>query len=156
LGEVPAQIDTQTRAVAIYVDAPRLSIAVPAPIADAGERAAHTNLEFVTARIANAHTCRADGRAGLAFCSRCERELASLAQLSAPTVSAYVAGLRDGADGLSLASIKLTASGSRTPRISPGTPTRAPCASESASRATSPRRKSNACSSDLVQPAGDL
>ena len=37
----------------------------------------------------------------------------SLASLDAPTVSAYLHGLRDGEDGLSLASVKLTASALR-------------------------------------------
>ena len=73
---------------------------------------AHT-LEFFTARIPNAHTRRAYGRAVFAFCGWCERESVSLATLTAPTVSTYLAGLRDGGDGLSLASIKLTASAIR-------------------------------------------
>ena len=101
-------------ALAIYVDAPGgVSMAVPAIIADAGERAAHATLEFFTARIPNAHTRKAYGRAVFAFCSWCERNRVSLAGLTAPTVSAYLAGLRDGGDGLSLASIKLTASAIR-------------------------------------------
>ena len=101
-------------ALAIYVDAPGgVSMRLPAIVADAGERAAHATLEFFTARIPNAHTRRAYGRAVFAFCSWCKRERVSLAGLSAPTVSAYLAGLRAGAEGLSLASIKLTASGIR-------------------------------------------
>src|SRR5215469_13490049 len=86
---------------------------VPAIVADAGERASHATLEFFTARIPNAHTRRAYGRAVFAFCGWCERERVSLTGLTAPTVSAYLEGLRAGGDGLSLASIKLTASALR-------------------------------------------
>jgi site-specific recombinase XerD len=106
--------DRASGALAIYVDAPGgVSMAVPAMIADAGEHAARATLEFFTARIPNAHTRRAYGRAVFAFCRWCERQRVSLAELTAPTVSAYLAGLRAGGDGLSLASIKLTASAIR-------------------------------------------
>lgn len=85
---------------------------VPALIADAGERAAHATLEFFTARIPNAHTRRAYGRAVAAFCHWCHGRV-SLQDLSAPTVSAYLAGLRNDGEGLSLVSFKLTASAIR-------------------------------------------
>jgi hypothetical protein len=57
-------------------------------------------------RISNAHTRRAYGRAVFAFCSWCERERVSLVSLTGPTASTYLEGLRDGGDGLFLASIK--------------------------------------------------
>lgn len=81
------------------------------PVPDAGERA-HVTLQFFKARLPNAHTCKAYGRAVFAF-YRCERERVSLFGLTAPTVSAYLPGLSDDGDGLSLASIKLTASAIR-------------------------------------------
>jgi integrase len=52
-------------ALAVYVDAPGVSMQLPALIADAGEQAARATLKFFTARISNAHTRRAYGRAGL-------------------------------------------------------------------------------------------
>ena len=89
MGEVPGQLEVETRAAAIYVDAPGgVSMALPAVIADAGERAPHATLEFFTARIPNAHTRRAYGRAVFAFCRWCERQGVTLTSLTAPTVSA--------------------------------------------------------------------
>jgi site-specific recombinase XerD len=113
LGAVPGQLQTETRAVALYVDAPGVSMAIPALIVDAGERAARASLEFFTARIPNAHTRQAYGRAVGAFCQWCQGNRITLAGLTAPTVSAYLEGLRDGGEGLSLASIKLTSSAIR-------------------------------------------
>lgn len=78
MGEVPGELETRNRAVAIYVDAPGVSMPVPALIADAGEQAARATLEVFTARIPNAHTRRAYGRAVFPFCSWCERERVSL------------------------------------------------------------------------------
>ena len=92
------------------------SMTLPPFIADAGENAARTTFEFFTARIPNAHTRRAYGRAVAAFCEWCQAHGVSLRELDAPTVSAYLAGLQEAAgerDGLSLASVKLTASGLR-------------------------------------------
>jgi hypothetical protein len=111
-GSVSGTLDNRTGALAVYVDAPGVSMQVPALIADAGERAAHATLEFFTARIPNAHTRRAYGRAVGAFCQWCHGRV-RLQDLTAPTVSAYLAGLRKDGDGLSLASIKLTASAIR-------------------------------------------
>ncbi len=85
-----------------------VSMVLPAMIARSGERAARTTLEFFTARIPNAHTRRAYGRAVFAFCAWCEREGVSLERLDAPTVSVYLAGL-----DVSTASVKLTASAIR-------------------------------------------
>src|ERR1700749_1602918 len=90
-----------------------VSMMLPAVIADAGQRAAHATLEFFAARIPNPHTRKAYGRAAFAFCSWCERERVGVNRLDAPTMSAYLKGLRDGGEGLSLASIKLTASALR-------------------------------------------
>ena len=92
---------------------PLLTRPVPAIIANAGERAAHATLEFFTARIPNPHTRKAYGRAVGAFCAWCEREGVTLAGLTAPTISAYLQLLQQGEDGMSLASVKLTASGLR-------------------------------------------
>lgn len=81
MGEAPGQTktDPQAGALAIYVDAPGgVSMELPAIVADAGESAARATLEFFTARIPNAHTRRAYGRAVFAFCSWCERERVSL------------------------------------------------------------------------------
>jgi hypothetical protein len=93
-------------ALAVVVHAPGgVSMPVPALIADAGEQAASVTLEFFTARIANAHTRKAYGRAVAAFCEWCERHGVTLRALTAPTVGAYLHGLQDGEDGMSLASI---------------------------------------------------
>jgi hypothetical protein len=45
LGEAPGQLQTETRAVALYVDAPGVSMPLPALIADAGDRAADATLD---------------------------------------------------------------------------------------------------------------
>ncbi|HVV53325.1 MAG TPA: tyrosine-type recombinase/integrase [Polyangia bacterium] len=108
-----APCPSSSDALTVYINAPGVSIPVPALIAAAGESAARATLEFFTARIPNAHTGKAYGRAVFAFCSWCERERVSLASLTAPTVSAYLEGLREGGNGLSLASIDLTASAIR-------------------------------------------
>jgi site-specific recombinase XerD len=101
---------------AVVIRAPGgFAMALPAVIADAGEQAA-TTFEFFTARIPNAHTRQAYGRAVASFCEWCEAHRVTLRSLDAPTVAAYLGGLRnaDGdGDGLSLASVKLTASGLR-------------------------------------------
>jgi site-specific recombinase XerD len=86
---------------------------VPVIIAEAGAHAADVTLEFFTARIANAHTRKAYGRAVAAFCQWCQRHDVRLRALKAATISAYLHGLQDGEDGMSLASVKLTASGLR-------------------------------------------
>ena len=140
MGEVPGQLQTETRAVALYVDAPGVSMAIPALIVDAGERAARASLEFFTARIPNAHTRRAYGRAVGAFCHWCQGNRITRAGLTAPTVSAYLEGLRDGGEGLSLfASLDAEAELAAMP-------TRASRASTSANRASSRKRKSKGSS----------
>lgn len=102
------------RPSAVVIHAPGgLSMTLPPLIADAGEYAAQATLEFFTARIPNLHTRRAYSRAVFAFCAWCDREGVNLAGLIAPTVSAYLEGLRNGGEGLSLASTKLTASAIR-------------------------------------------
>jgi integrase/recombinase XerD len=90
-----------------------VSMPIPAVIAQAGEQAADATLEFFTARIPNAHTRKAYGRAVFAFCQWCAAKGVSLRAIKAATVSAYLHGLQDGEDGMSLASIKLTVSGLR-------------------------------------------
>jgi site-specific recombinase XerD len=101
-------------ALAVVVHAPGgVSMPVPVIIAEAGEQAADATLEFFTARIPNAHTRQAYGRAVFAFCQWCAAHGVSLRAIKAATVSAYLHGLQDGEDGMSLASVKLTASGLR-------------------------------------------
>jgi integrase/recombinase XerD len=106
-----------SRGLAVAIHAPGgVSLQLPPFIADAGERAAEVTLEFFTARIPNSYTRRAYGGAVARFCDWCQHRNVALKQLAAPTISAYLEGLRepaDGREGLSLASIKLTASGLR-------------------------------------------
>jgi site-specific recombinase XerD len=85
-----------------------VSMDLPPVVGDAGEQAARATLEFFTARIPNAHTRRAYGRAVFVFCEWCETQGVRLRSVDAPTVSAYLEGLR-----LSVASIKLTAAALR-------------------------------------------
>lgn len=66
------------------------SVAVPAIVADAGERAAMRFVEFFTANIRNPNTRRAYGRAVGDFCGWCEQHGLSLAQLNPVHVAAYV------------------------------------------------------------------
>lgn len=103
-GEAHSPAPSATLSVTVH-GAAGVSMVLPAVIARSGERAARTTLEFFTARIPNAHTRRAYGRAVFAFCAWCERENVSLERQDAPTVSVYLAGL-----GVSTASVKLTAS----------------------------------------------
>jgi len=83
-------------------------MALPALIAEAGERAARMTLEFFTARIPNAHTRNAYGRAVSATCERCQGHHVTRQSLDSPTVSAYLGGLQ-----ASAASAKLIASALR-------------------------------------------
>lgn len=64
--------------------------AVPAIVADAGERAAMRFIEFFTANIRNSNTRRAYGRAVGDFCGWCEGHGLGLAQLQPVHVAAYV------------------------------------------------------------------
>jgi site-specific recombinase XerD len=113
-GTIAELVPAQSQALAVWVDAPGgVSMLVPAIIAEAGEHAADATLEFFTARIPNAHTRKAYGRAVFTFCSWCAARRVSLQNLKAATISAYLHGLQDGEEGMSLASVKLTASGLR-------------------------------------------
>jgi integrase len=105
-GEAPSPAPSTALAV---VHAPgSVSMTLPSVIADAGETAARFTFEFFTARIPNAHTRKAYGRAVFAFCKWCEAEGVALRALTPPTLSAYLEGLR-----VSPASVKLTASALR-------------------------------------------
>lgn len=61
----------------------------PKAISDAGERAAFHSLEFFTARLPNANTRAAYGRAVADFCAWCETRALPLPALSSPLVAAY-------------------------------------------------------------------
>jgi len=100
-GEAPSSAVTVHAAAGV-------SMALPAVVAEAGEHAARTTLEFFTARIPNAHTRKAYGRAVFHFCAWCQAHRVGLRALDAPTVSAYLDGLQ-----ASAASVKLTASALR-------------------------------------------
>jgi hypothetical protein len=112
--DVPCPPSTRALAVvvgtaAVVVHAPGgFSMALPPVIAEAGEDAASATFEFFTARIPNAHTRRAYGRAVAAFCDWCSSDGVALRELTAPTVSGYLNGLQTSA-----ASVKLKASALR-------------------------------------------
>jgi integrase/recombinase XerD len=89
---------------ALTVSAPGVSLVIPRLVIDAGEAAARSTLEFFTARIPNAHTREAYGRAVARFCVWCEGHRVALVALTPPVVAAYLQTLlRD----LSVASAKL-------------------------------------------------
>lgn len=79
-----------TELVLSTVYAPGVSMSVPALIAGAGDAAARHTLEFFTARIPNAHTREAYGRAVFRFCQWCEAQRVPLAGVSSPLVAAYL------------------------------------------------------------------
>lgn len=68
-----APCPSSSDALTVYINAPGVSMPVPSLIAGAGGRAAHATIELSTARIPNAHTRKAYGRAVFAFRSWCER-----------------------------------------------------------------------------------
>lgn len=70
------------------------SMLLPAIVADAGERAGRTTLEFFAARIANEHTRATYSRAVFAFCAWCDTRRIALQAIDAPTVAAYLQGLQ--------------------------------------------------------------
>jgi hypothetical protein len=90
-------MDTLT---AITISAPGVSLTIPSLIAAAGEAAQRQTLEFFTARLPNAHTREACGRALLRIC---DVHVVQLAAISAPLVTAYVQGLQR---ALGIASVK--------------------------------------------------
>ena len=79
------------------------SMALPPLLAHAGAAAAQHTLEFFTARIPNAHTREAYGRAVFRFCAWCDAHGVVLTAITSPVVAAYLQGLQ--AD-LSVASTK--------------------------------------------------
>jgi hypothetical protein len=89
-----------------------LSMDVPLVVGDAGEQAARATLEFFTARIPNAHTRRAYGRAVFAFCEWCQTRGVRLQTLEAPTVS-----VRDFDDEGRTAALALHEKGGKERRI---------------------------------------
>lgn len=89
---------------ALILSAPGVSLVIPALVANAGAAAAQHTLEFFTARLPNAHTREAYGRAVARFCAWCEAHGVELARVSSPIVAAYVQGL---GRALGIASVKL-------------------------------------------------
>lgn len=88
---------------AITVSAPVVSLVLPSLIAAAGEDAQRHTLEFFTARLPNAHTREAYGRAVARFCAWCDTHGVELAAISAPIVAVYVQSLQQ---ALRIASVK--------------------------------------------------
>jgi integrase/recombinase XerD len=74
---------------AYVLEQPAVVAAVPAMIAEAGERAAFHTLEFFTARLPNANTRAAYARAVADFCQWCDARHIPLPALSSPIVAAY-------------------------------------------------------------------
>jgi len=102
---------TASHALTVRVHAPGgVSMALPPLIAAAGEHAARLTLEFFSARIPNAHTCKAYGNAVFRFCAWAQAGSVSLRELSPPTLAAY---LKELGGSMSVASVKLHASGLR-------------------------------------------
>ena len=87
-----------------------VSMVLPALVADAGPDAGRQTFEFFTARVPNAHTRAAYGRAVGTFCAWCRAGGLRLEQITPPAIAAYLEGL---AATLSIPSIKLTASALR-------------------------------------------
>lgn len=117
----PTSPDPKASPLALTVGAPAPSeiilstpggfaMALPAVIANAGERARRATFEFFTARIANDHTRKAYARAVERFCGWCDAHRIALPDLDPPKVSGYLHGLQD---RVSVASVKLTASAIR-------------------------------------------
>jgi len=89
---------------------PRVSLVLPAVIADAGDEASHATHEFFTARIPNPNTREAYGRAVVRFCRWCETERIPLHGITAPAVAEYLEGL---GGALGVPSVKLHLAGLR-------------------------------------------
>jgi len=86
------------------------SLALPPLVVEAGPPAQEATVEFFTARIPNPHTRAAYGRAVGRFCEWCQTQHLRLEQITPPAIAAYLQIL---GGALSVASIKLTASGLR-------------------------------------------
>ncbi len=80
------------------------ALAVPVTVADAGEAAARSYVEFFAARIRNPNTRAAHARAASDFFGWCERQGLALAAVQPVHVAAWVEGL--GREGLSTPSVK--------------------------------------------------
>ena len=80
-----------------------VSLLIPSLISNAGKAAAQHTLEFFTARIPNAHTREAYGRAVFRFCAWCDAHGVVLTSITSPIVAAYLQGLQT---DLSVASTK--------------------------------------------------
>lgn len=87
----------------LAVAVPGVLLSLPALIDDAGAAAARHTLDFFTARIPNAHTRDAYGRAVLRFCRWCEDRGVPLEGVTSPAVAAYLQQLKT---ELSTASVK--------------------------------------------------
>jgi site-specific recombinase XerD len=85
-------------------------MALPATIANAGDVAGRLTLEFFAARVPNANTRKAYGRAVWRFCAWCEQHRVGLLELVPTSIAAYLETLKS---EVSLASVKLHASGLR-------------------------------------------
>lgn len=75
---------------ALTLRAPGIALVFPSLIANAGAAAAQHTLEFFTARIPNAHTREAYGRAVFRFCAWCDLQGVPLVSISSPLVAAYL------------------------------------------------------------------
>lgn len=84
-----------------------VELELPELVATAGSRAAEASFEFFTARIPNAHTRDAYGRAFQRFAAWCSAETPPLPLegITPPAIAAYLAELE--AAGMSVASVKL-------------------------------------------------
>ena len=87
------------------------SVELPSLVADAGELAATASFEFFTARIANANTREAYGRAVARFCAWASAGNVPLLGLSSVHVANYLDTLGQG--GMSVPSVKLHLAGLR-------------------------------------------
>jgi integrase/recombinase XerD len=104
-------IPASTNALAVVVHAPGgASMVLPATVANAGDAAGRLTLEFFAARVPNANTRKAYGRAVWRFCAWCEAQRVGLLELVPTSIAAYLETLKG---EVSLASVKLHASGLR-------------------------------------------
>jgi hypothetical protein len=99
--------------LALTVSAPGVSLVIPSLITNAGAAAAQHTLEFFTARIPNAHTREAYGRAVARFCVWCDVHGVTLLGVTSPLVAAYLQLLQQTLQTLSPASAKQHLAGLR-------------------------------------------
>src|ERR1700728_3366242 len=96
---------------AVTISTHGATIELPSLVADAGELAATASFEFFTARIANANTREAYGRAVGRFCAWLAAGSVPLLGLSSVHVANYLDALGEG--GMSVPSVKLHLAGVR-------------------------------------------